>query len=47
MIKIPGLFTINLKQIVFPIVLIIVGILLYEGLKKTILKLTNTKKLKD
>lgn len=49
MIKIPGLFTINLKQIIFPIVLITIGILLYEGLKKTILKLSerNSKRLKS
>jgi len=48
MIKIPGLFTIELKQIIFPIVFIAVGILLYEGIKKTILKLSerNIKKFK-
>ncbi len=39
MIKIPGLMTIELKHIVFPIILIISGILTYEILKKIITKL--------
>ena len=49
MIEIPGLFSIELKQIIFPIVFIAVGILLYEGIKRTILKLSqkNISKLKS
>lgn len=49
MIKIPGLFTIELKQIILPIVFIAIGILLYEIIKNTILKISNnnTKKLKQ
>ena len=48
MIKIPGLFTIELKQILFPILFIAIGILVYEFLKKTIIKISNrnTKNLK-
>lgn len=49
MIKIPGLFTIELKQILFPILFIAIGILVYEFLKKTIIKISNrnTKNLKQ
>lgn len=49
MINIPGLITIEIKKIVFPIIFIIVGAILYKILKKTIIKITtrNTKKLKS
>lgn len=49
MIKIPGLFTIEIKQIFFPIVFIAVGIILYEVIKRTIIRLSerNATKLKQ
>lgn len=48
MIKIPGLFTIELKKIILPIVFIVVGVVVYGVLKRIITKLSlrNTSKLK-
>lgn len=47
MIKIPGLITIELKHILFPIIFIVIGMIVYNILKATITKiaLRNTKKL--
>lgn len=47
MLKIPGLITIELKHILFPIIFIIAGMIIYKILKTTITKLSlrNTKKL--
>ncbi len=49
MIKIPGLFTLELKQIVFPILFIVISILVYVLIKKAILRFSNRniKKLKS
>ena len=41
MIKIPGLITIELREIILPILFIVIGILLYELIKKAILKISN------
>ena len=47
MVKIPGLITIELKHIIFPIIYIIVGMVIYSILRATITKLSlrNTKRL--
>lgn len=49
MINIPGIITIEIKKIVFPIIFTILGVVLYKILKNTIVKITtrNTKKLKS
>ena len=40
MIEIPGLIKLELKQLLLPIIYIVVGMIIYEILKKTILKLS-------
>ena len=40
MIEIPGLIKLELKQLLLPIIYIVVGMIIYEIIKKAILKLS-------